>query len=89
MKNGAEPGLFGCISARACSEIRLLSVLLKCSLGCLILRARRLEGFLGFVGLCLGSVYLSLFLVPQVPVQLVFKAVYVEVEFLMLADLVV
>jgi hypothetical protein len=45
--------------------------------------------FLSLLGVCLRSGCFGLFLVAQVRGVLVFEAVYVELEFFMLADLVV
>ena len=42
--------------AHARSEIRLLSVVLRSSLGCFILEARMLEGFLGLISPCTRAV---------------------------------
>ena len=55
-----------------------------------MLSASDVRGFLGFIGPCTWTVSIpDLLLVTQVGVELAFEVVYVELEFFMLADLVV
>jgi hypothetical protein len=52
-------------------------------------RGAVLRRFRGLFSLCLLGVHFGLFLVSQVLVKLAFEVLYVELEFFMLADLVV